>query len=294
MEKSPGLTDLQHGPWAFILSSTYAQLTHSLDPMLTPKQKAVLDYIQDFSGENGYAPSQQEIAKHFGYKSLGTVQNYLIRLERHGFLRKAWNAKRGMEVLRDRQFEESGNVLGSSTTTSSSPEGSLIPFRNKKKDAVPTPLPLSALASLPSTSVFLPLLGRVAAGLPIEYAEYDQTVEIPLSLFSRPSATSHRERFAENHYVLRVKGDSMIGDGILEGDYVVIEKRESANQGETVVAMIGTEATIKRFYKKKTPGGSQIELRAANPAFAPILIDSLTETRDFRIEGVMVGLIRKL
>ena len=258
--------------------------------MLTPKQKAILDYIQSSSGENGYAPSQQEIAKHFGFKSLGTVQNYLIRLERQGFLRKAWNAKRGMEVLRDRQFEESGALLGSSATTPLKPEGSLIPFRNKKPmETVPPPL----TPADPSV-VSLPLLGKVAAGLPIEYAEYDQTVEVPLSLFSRPSAGSHRERFAENHYVLRVKGDSMIGDGILEGDYVIIEKRASANQGETVVAMIGNEATIKRFYKKRIPGGSQIELRAANPNYEPILIDSLTETRDFRIEGVMVGLIRKL
>jgi repressor LexA len=258
--------------------------------MLTPKQKLILDYIQGFSGENGYAPSQQEIAKHFGFKSLGTVQNYLTRLERHGFLRKVWNSKRGMEVLRDRQFEESGALLGSSATTPFSPEGSLIPFRNKKADTVPPPLLTPADPSV----VFLPLLGKVAAGLPIEYAEYDQTVEVPLSLFSRPSAASHRERFAENHYVLRVKGDSMIGDGILEGDYVIIEKRVTATQGETVVAMIGNEATIKRFYKKKVPGGTQIELRAANPNYDPILIDSLTETRDFRIEGVMVGLIRKL
>ncbi len=263
--------------------------------MLTPKQKLILDYIQGFSGENGYAPSQQEIAKHFGFKSLGTVQNYLTRLERHGFLRKVWNSKRGMEVLRDRQFEESGALLGSSATTPFSSEGSLIPFRNKKKpvETVLTPS-ASALHAAPFSAdpsvVFLPLLGKVAAGLPIEYAEYDQTVEVPLSLFSRPSTTSHRERYAENHYVLRVKGDSMIGDGILEGDYVIIEKRASANQGETVVAMIGNEATIKRFYKKN----SKIELRAANPAYEPILIDSLTETRDFRIEGVMVGLIRKL
>jgi repressor LexA len=131
----------------------------------------------------------------------------------------------------------------------------------------------------------------VAAGLPIEYAEYDQTVDIPLSLFSRPvSRGSHRESFAESHFVLRVKGDSMIGDGILDGDYVVIEKTDSADQGQTVVAMIGNEATIKRFYRKR----NQIELRAANPAYEPILVDSLTESRDFRIEGVLVGLVRKL
>jgi len=265
--------------------------------MLTPKQKAVLDYIQQCSSENGYAPSQQEIAKHFGFKSLGTVQNYLVRLERHGLLRKAWNAKRGMEVLRKETY------LGSSTTTPLSPfskdsRDSLIPLdptkrKNRKTEAVPPHSPESQIVSLP-------LLGRVAAGLPIEYAEYDQTVEVPLSLFARPStfgrpsAPSHRENLADSHFVLRVKGDSMIGDGILDGDFVVIEKASRADQGQTVVAMIGNEATIKRFYKSKREGREQIELRAANPAYEPIMIDSLTESSEFRIEGVLVGLIRKL
>lgn len=272
--------------------------------MLTPKQKAVLDYIQHCSTENGYAPSQQEIAKHFGFKSLGTVQNYLVRLERHGLLRKAWNAKRGMEVLRDpKNFLGSGNHLDSSTTTPLSPfskdsRDSLIPLdptkrKNRKTEAVPPHSPESQIVSLP-------LLGRVAAGLPIEYAEYDQTVEVPLSLFARtstfgrPSAPSHRENLADSHFVLRVKGDSMIGDGILDGDFVVIEKASRADQGQTVVAMIGNEATIKRFYKSRREGREQIELRAANPAYEPILVDSLTESSEFRIEGVLVGLIRKL
>lgn len=263
--------------------------------MLTPKQKAILDFIEGFSGENGYAPSQQEIAKHFGFKSLGTVQNYLIRLERHGFLRKAWNAKRGMEVLRDQKSWPSQIPLGSSTTTplSSKHRASLIPLPPKrKKEAVPSPFTDASV-------IALPLLGRVAAGVPIEYAEYDQTVEVPLSLFSRPSRTSHRSgSLADDHYVLKVKGDSMIGDGILEGDFVIIQKANSAEQGQTVVAMIGNEATIKRFYKKKTASGTQIELRAANPSYEPILIESLTESNpegtDFRIEGILVGLIRKL
>ncbi|MBC7386529.1 MAG: transcriptional repressor LexA [Cryobacterium sp.] len=278
--------------------------------MLTPKQKAVLEFIELASKENGYAPSQQEIAKHFGFKSLGTVQNYLVRLERHGFLRKAWNAKRGMSVLRQplkTALRGTESTLGSSTTTPISASfekdsaASLIPLnpadRTKRKlEAVPSPSPPASRSpeqtesSSHSVVAHLPLLGKVAAGLPIEYAEYDQTVEVPLSLFSRPSNGGHRPSFAESHYVLRVKGDSMIGDGILDGDYVIIEKKDRAEQGQTVVAMIGNEATIKRFYRKK----SVIELRAANPAYDPILIDSLTETRDFRIEGVLVGLIRKL
>jgi repressor LexA len=301
--------------------------------MLTPKQKAVLEFIEEASRQNGYAPSQQEIAEHFGFKSLGTVQNYLVRLERHGFLRKTWNAKRGMAVLRKnplsllqgqnpRSQSKSGSFsedLDSSTTTplssslSQDSGASLIPLnpsdrrnpsngKKRKMEAVPTPLSpaLDAVLSQSENSVVsLPLLGKVAAGLPIEYAEYDQTVEVPLSLFSRPYSSSHRNHFAENHYVLRVKGDSMIGDGILDGDYVIIEKKNRAEQGETVVAMIGNEATIKRFYQKRVPASEdrpahqQIELRAANPAYEPILIESLTEN-DFRIEGIMVGLIRKL
>jgi SOS regulatory protein LexA len=279
--------------------------------MLTPKQKAVLEFIEQSSRQNGYAPSQHEIAKHFGFKSLGTVQNYLVRLERHGLLKKPWNAKRGMAVLRDsRATGLPERHLGSSTTTppSRDPWGNQVesliptldtPFSKRRLEAVPplspsvkptaVPAP-EAIVSTAAAVVSLPLLGRVAAGLPIEYAEYDQTVDIPLSLFSRSVSSSHREDLAENHYVLRVKGESMIGDGILDGDYVIIEKQSQAEQGQTVVAMIGNEATIKRFYKKK----GQIELRAANPNYEPILIDSLTETRDFRIEGVLVGLIRKL
>lgn len=287
--------------------------------MLTPKQKAVLEFIEKASKKNGYAPSQQEIAKHFGFKSLGTVQNYLVRLERHGFLRKTWNAKRGMAVLRNPTLSGvPSEILDSSTTTPLSSslkndsQASLIPLnphdrKKRKMEAVPPPLQNAPEASISDQAsvVSLPLLGRVAAGLPIEYAEYDQHVEIPLSLFSRPSsfsraaAGSHRASFAESHYVLRVRGDSMIGDGILDGDYVVIEKKNRAEQGETVVAMIGNEATIKRFYKKRIPASEgipakdQIELRAANPAYEPILVESMTEN-DFRIEGVMVGLIRKL
>ncbi len=300
MEKSPGLPNYNHGPlgfyFVFDLRTTYAYRFY----MLTPKQKAVLDYIEHCSNENGYAPSQQEIAEHFGYKSLGTVQNYLVRLERNGFLRKAWNAKRGMEVLRDpKKFLGSGNHLDSSTTTPLSSfekdsRDSLIPLdptrrKTRKTEAAPP-------HSHPESHLIasLPLLGRVAAGLPIEYAEYDQMVDIPLSLFARPNGRSHRENFADSHYVLRVKGDSMIGDGILDGDYVIIEKANRAEQGQTVVAMIGNEATIKRFYKSKHAGSDRVELRAANPAYDPILVDSLTENRDFRIEGVLVGLLRKL
>lgn len=195
--------------------------------VLTPKQKKVLDYIEDFTARQGYPPSQQEIAAAFGFRSLGTVQNYLVRLERGGFLARQWNARRGMQVL---------------------------------------PATKSACA--------LPLAGTVAAGKPIEAVETPDTIEVPSSMAGRG-----------DNFVLRVQGDSMIGDGILDGDFVVVRKQHTAETGQTVVALIAGEATVKRFYRK----GRRIELHPANPAMVPILVE---DDESFRIEGVVVGVIR--
>jgi repressor LexA len=226
-----------------------------MSPTLTPKQKEILDFIEGFSAENGYAPSQQEIAQHFGFKSLGTVQNYLVRLERQGALRKTLNARRGMEVV------------------------------NHNLDSHP------AFSSTPATgSVPLPLLGRVAAGRPIEAIPNEDTFDVPASLIK-----------GGDHFVLRVTGASMIEDGILDGDYVVIRKQDGANNGQTVVALVGNEATLKRYYRR----GNKIELHPANPAYQPLIIEgararsagahdeSSVESTDFHIEGVLVGLIRR-
>ncbi len=194
---------------------------------LTPKQKKLLDYIKDFLGREGYAPSQQEIADHFGFSSLGTVQNYLVRLERQGFLKRSWNAKRALE-------------------------------------------PVDSLAE----TMELPLLGFVAAGKPIEAVESPDSIEVPPSMIGR----------GEN-YALRVQGDSMVGDGIMDGDLVIITKANMAHNGETVVAMVDGEATVKHFHRV----GGVIELRSANP-FVPTIV--VEEDREFSIEGLVVGVIR--
>ncbi len=202
---------------------------------LTPKQKDMLRFITSFSEEKGYAPSQHEIAKHFGFSSLGTVQNYLVRLERQGALAKTWNGKRTLQALQ----------------------------------APPTSL-LEGLE--------LPLLGRVAAGKPIEAITTHETLEVPRTMAPRAG----QELFA-----LRVFGQSMIDDGILDGDYVVIRKQATAQNGQTVVAVLNNEATIKRFFKTQ----DHVELHPANAALKPLVLSS-AETRDFRIEGVLVGVIR--
>jgi len=252
-----------------------AKSSPPVTPKLTPKQKAVMEFMQGFSAEKGYSPSQQEIADHFGFKSLGTVQNYLVRLERQGFLRKTWNGKRSAEINVKAVDQAVESILSSTRRLKSSLQKSLILENARNFSDTAVPLPLS-----------LPILGRVAAGRPIEYVQDEGTLDIPLSMVRTAKGTTK----ADKSFVLKVQGNSMIEDGILDGDYVVIQSQPTCEQGQTVVAMVGNEATIKRFYRKK----GQIELHPANPAYEPILVDSLTESRDFRIEGVLVGVIRKL
>ncbi len=194
---------------------------------LTPKQKKIAEYIKDYLAQTGYPPAQEEIARAFGFRSLGTVQNYLNRLEREGVIARDRHAARGMRLL-----------------------------------------------PVPTAAVELPLLGYVAAGKPIEAIESPGSIEVP------PGMLGRGENFA-----LRVEGDSMVGDGILDGDYVVVRKQAVAESGQTVVALLGGEATVKRFYRR----AGRIELHPANPAMQPFIVE---EEGDLRIEGIVIGVIR--
>lgn len=259
------------------------------DAMLTPKQKAVLDFIGNFTLESGYAPSQQEIAKHFGFQSLGTVQNYLIRLEREGVLhRKGWNSKRGMQVVPSADVVSTHGPRGRQTTPLSDPSSSVFDFSARVLARRPAALDSKGFVQNENKVATLPLLGRVAAGRPIEAIQNQEGFEVPLSLLPKGKE--------QECFVLRIVGNSMIEDGILEGDYVVVKRQQEASNGQTVVALLGGEATIKKYYRR----GTQVELHPANPAYDPILINSLVShesedgvNRAFRIEGVMVGLIRR-
>lgn len=194
---------------------------------ITPKQKQVFDFIAQHIESQGFAPSQQEIAKAFGFRSLGTVQNYLVRLEREGLLNRDWNGRRSLR-----------------------------------------------LAAVAEQGMKLPLSGTVAAGKPIEAIETSDTIDVP------PAMVGLGE-----HFVLHVAGDSMIDDGILDGDYVVVRKQSTAENGQTVVALLDNEATVKRLQRH----GQTIELHPANPTMHPITVNAEVP---FRIEGVVVGVIR--
>jgi repressor LexA len=125
----------------------------------------------------------------------------------------------------------------------------------------------------PPSSRGIPLLGLVAAGRPIEPFPQEESIEVPATLLGKG-----------DHFVLRVRGESMVDDGILDGDYVVVARRDRAETGQTVVALVRGEATLKRYY----PEGSRVRLQPANATMKPLLV----EGRDLTIQGVVTGLIR--
>jgi len=119
----------------------------------------------------------------------------------------------------------------------------------------------------------VPLLGQVAAGRPIEPFPNEESIEVPAALLGKGE-----------HFVLRVRGESMVEDGILDGDYVVVARRDRAETGQTVVALVRGEATLKRYY----PEGARVRLQPANATMKPLMVDG----RDLTIQGVVTGLIR--
>ena len=199
---------------------------------LTKRQKEILDYIEVFIDDHGYAPSFEEIAESFGYSSLATVHEHLSNLERKGYIRKSYNESRSIELV--------GQQNG-------------------------TPV------------LELPLLGAVAAGLPIEAIQDTETIAVPPDMVSR----------RRDNYVLRVEGNSMIEEQIRDGDYIVVQAQDNAEDGQMVVALVaGEAATVKKLYREED---GRVRLQPANPTMEPIFVDA----NDVRIQGVVVGVIRK-
>src|SRR5437762_4281482 len=198
---------------------------------LTKRQREILDFLNDFIQQHGYAPSLEEIGRRFSLSSLATVHKHLTNLQDKGFIKRAWNRSRSVEVVPSRAA---------------------------------------------SRAVELPMLGYVAAGSPIEAVVGTETLAVPEDLVGK-----------RDTYVLRVKGDSMIDEQIRDGDYVIVEDRRTAENGEMVIALVrGTDVTLKKFYRD--PGG-RIRLQPANAAMQPIFVDP----DQVQIQGVVVGVMRK-
>ncbi len=198
--------------------------------ILTKRQKQIYDYIQEFLGKNGYAPSLIEISQHFDLHSISTIHKHLVHLEEKGLIRRHWNRARAIEVLPSQQNPEARDV---------------------------------------------PLGGLISAGQPIEAVRANEVVAVPEDMIGRRDV-----------YVLKVKGESMIDEQVRDGDYVIVENRTEARNGEMVVALLdGDSATLKKFYREK----GEIRLQPAHPTMKPILV----KERDLKIQGVVIGLLRK-
>lgn len=196
--------------------------------MVTKRQKQVLDFITDYQGRKGYAPSLDEIRKKLKLSSVSTAHFHVSKLRDLGYLEKEENKPRAIDAIRREEI------------------------------------------------VKIPIVGTISAGQPIEAIEVSGAT---ISLSKKE--ISQREK----HYALRVQGDSMVNDGIFDGDVVIIRKQETADDGQTVVAIIDdNEATLKKIYREK----NRIKLQPANQAMLPIY------RKDVEVRGAVVKIIRNL
>ncbi|MBL1421207.1 MAG: transcriptional repressor LexA [Alphaproteobacteria bacterium] len=232
--------------------------------MLTRKQFELLMFINERIKESGVSPSFDEMKVALDLKSKSGIHRLITALEERGFIRRLPHRARALEIIKLPE-SASPSVARQKGFQPSVIEGSL-----NKSEAIVEAAPAN------ENSMTLPIMGTIAAGVPIEaIQEHGNDVTVPMEMLSNGE-----------HFALEVSGESMIEAGILDGDTVIIRQQETANNGDIVVALIDEEeATLKRLRKK----GDSIALEAANPAF---------ETRIFgpdrvRIQGKLVGLIRR-
>ena len=199
---------------------------------LTKRQREIFDWLASYIADHGYAPSFEEIGRHFGFTSLATVHEHVSNLERKGYIRKSFNQSRSIELVGD------GSVQG---------------------------------------GIVLPLLGEVAAGQPIEAIADEESILVPPSLTRRTG----------KHYVLRVRGNSMIDEQIRDGDYIIVASRETAGDGDMVIALIGGEsATVKKLYREED---GRLRLQPANTSLAPMYFPA----DHVQVQGIVVGVMRR-
>ncbi len=207
---------------------------------ITKRQRQVYDFISSFVQTNGYSPSFEEIGDGLGLSSLATVHKHISNLEKKGLLKRDYNRSRSIDVLAP---------------------------RGRMKQAM-------GMAAVATAGISLPLLGRIAAGQPIEAVQNPETISLGDITRSR------------DVYVLQVRGDSMQDEHIVDGDYVLVENTKIAHNGDIVVALVeGSETTLKYFFKE----GDRIRLQPANSALKPIIVPA----QDVQIQGRVIGILRK-
>ncbi len=226
--------------------------------MLTRKQLELLEYINGRLQIDGVSPSFEEMKKGLGLSSKSGVHRLILALEERGFIRRLANRARALEVLKMPQTLEAG---GGAAPMSAGGRG-----RKARKD-----VPKAEAANWD-----VPVMGRIAAGVPIEAIQHRTgSISVPPSLISRGA----------NHYALDVKGDSMTGAGINDGDIVVIREQSTAESGDIIVALIDDEEATLKILRRR---GGMVELEAANPDHE----NRMLSPKRVKVQGRMVGLIR--
>jgi repressor LexA len=209
---------------------------------LTRRQKQVYDFLAHFVEEHGYSPSFEEIGDGLGLSSLATVHKHVSNLEEKGLLKRDYNRSRSIDLLKP---------------------------RGRMKQSL-----AGAAAAIAANGLTLPLMGRIAAGRPLEAMENPETIS--LADFTR----------SKDVYVLQVTGESMQDEHIVNGDYVLVEKTNTARDGEIVVALVnGSDATLKRMFRE----GDKIRLQPSNSTMQPIVVPAAT----VQIQGRVIGVLRK-
>jgi repressor LexA len=221
--------------------------------MLTRKQHELLVYIQEQLGKTGVSPSFEEMKEALELKSKSGVHRLISALEERGFIRRLANRARALEVLR-------------------LPDGRTAPNANNRvREAAASYSPPRAANDV----LDIPLHGRIAAGTPIEALQGTDMLPVPAALLG-----------TGEHYALEVAGDSMVDEGILDGDFALIHKQETARDGDIVVALIDqSEATLKTFRRE----GQMIRLDPANRRYDP----QRYKPDQIEIQGRLAGLLRR-
>jgi repressor LexA len=228
--------------------------------MLTRKQHELIRFIQERLEESGVSPSFEEMKEALDLKSKSGVHRLISALEERGFIRRLPNRARALEVLK----QPEDVTTKASARAAASSNSSLTPL---VKPAAPRPAANDVIE--------IPLHGRIAAGVPIEALEGQSMLPVPAALLG-----------AGEHYALEVSGDSMVEAGILDGDYALIRRTDTARDGEIVVALVrGEEATLK--YLRREAG--MIRLDPANSAYEP----QIYRPGEVEVQGKLAGLLRR-
>src|SRR5215467_6698751 len=203
---------------------------------ITRRQRELYDFLSRFLAEKGYSPSYEEIKEGMDLSSLATVHKHVTNLEKKGLLTRDYNRSRSIDLL---------------------------PPKGKLKQSMSV-----------NTAVVLPLVGRIAAGRPIEAVQSNETIS--LADFVR----------SKEVFVLQVRGESMQDEAILDGDYVLVEKAKTAHNRDIVVALVdASDATLKRFSRE----GDNVRLQPSNATMKPIIVPAAA----VEIQGRVIGVLRK-